>query len=260
MKTLHVLNGDATLPGFTDAHIEGDFIVWREVMSEGPVEGDIYSRQFWAERSAFICENFHEAPENYQQKVLDETALLKNVSAYEEVVLWFEFDLHCQINFLAVLQLLQESDLSHTEISLVCPNHFPGVENFRGLGELNGEQLASLYPERLVLQQADLDFATEAWDAYASSDALRMREFLTQDFGRLPLLKIAFEAQLSRMDRNEEGLNRIEQKILDLWLNGARTKETLYKEFSKTEKVYGIGDDEFDLYIKKLRQKNLINL
>jgi hypothetical protein len=34
---LHVLNGDATLNVFERTSFEGDIMVWREVLSEGPV-------------------------------------------------------------------------------------------------------------------------------------------------------------------------------------------------------------------------------
>ena len=38
MSILHILNGDSTRYGFEQTGIEGDIMVWREVLSEGPVE------------------------------------------------------------------------------------------------------------------------------------------------------------------------------------------------------------------------------
>jgi hypothetical protein len=37
MKVLHVLNGDATLFKFKKTGLPGDIVVWREVLSEGPI-------------------------------------------------------------------------------------------------------------------------------------------------------------------------------------------------------------------------------
>ena len=37
MKTLHVLNGDATAHPFASAGLPGDVAIWREMLSEGPL-------------------------------------------------------------------------------------------------------------------------------------------------------------------------------------------------------------------------------
>ena len=54
--------------------------------------------------------------------------------------LWFEFDLHCQVNMLGVMaMMLKHTDLSPPAIYLICPDEFPGEEDFRGMGQLNGD-------------------------------------------------------------------------------------------------------------------------
>jgi hypothetical protein len=46
-EILHILNGDATLSSFEQTGLDGDIMVWREVLSEGPVEENIASGTFW---------------------------------------------------------------------------------------------------------------------------------------------------------------------------------------------------------------------
>ena len=94
MSILHILNGDATLQAFEQTGLEGDTMIWREVLSEGPLEESISSGSFWKIRSEWICETFKETPGNYQEKVIDQ--LDKLSEHYDEINLWFEFDLHCR--------------------------------------------------------------------------------------------------------------------------------------------------------------------
>src|ERR1700733_12383061 len=111
MSILHILNGDSTAISFEETGLDGDILVWREVFSEGPVEEDVTSASFWRNRSEWICKGVNETPENYQHNVLDQLAKLEG--SYDEINLWFEFDLHCQANLLGVMNYLkQKTDLS----------------------------------------------------------------------------------------------------------------------------------------------------
>ena len=113
-KRLHVLNGDATQPEFYKSHIDGDVVIWREVLVEGPVAADIRSTSFWNNRGMFLEAAYGGDP-TYAEVFLSQLQLLDNLNDIEEVVLWFEFDLFCQINMLGCLNYVQ-----HDNISLVC--------------------------------------------------------------------------------------------------------------------------------------------
>src|SRR6185312_17187630 len=95
---LHVLNGDSTAHGFRDTGLEGDTLVWREVFSQGPLSEDISSGAFWKAREEWICGTFSEQGDDYRKTVV--APLEKLNEPYEEINLWFEFDLHCQANLL----------------------------------------------------------------------------------------------------------------------------------------------------------------
>jgi hypothetical protein len=255
MNILHILNGDSTLQGFEQTGLDGDIMVWREVLSEGPVEENITSGSFWRNRQGWVGETFGEAPEDYQQTVLNQMAKLDE--AYDEINLWFEFDLHCQANLLGVMTYLkQKTDLSAPAIYLICPADYPGKENFRGMGELNGEELEYLYDNiRIQLSEFDFILAAEVWSVYVSGDAEKLRAYLTSTafWSNLNCLKSALEAHLKRLQINEKGLNYIEQKLLDIYNYGFHTKPEIYQKFWETEKIYGMGDMEIDIYLKKLK-------
>jgi hypothetical protein len=262
MSILHILNGDSTAYSFEDTGLEGDILVWREVLSEGPLEENILSGSFWKRRQQWISKNVNETPGNYQQKVLDQ--LVRLDEPYDEINLWFEFDLHCQVNMLGVMTYLkQKTDLSTPAIYLICPADFPGKENFMGMGELTGEELEYLYDDiRVQLSEMDFIIAAKAWDIYVSNDAEKLKAYLakTDFWGSLHLLKPALEAQLKRLQVNENSLNYIEQKLLDIYNYGIKTKPEIYMRFWETEKIFGMGDMEIDIYLHNLNSKGLINL
>jgi len=76
----------------------------------------------------------------------------------------------------------------------------------------------------------------------------------------LHCLKQALAAQLKRMAVNEKGLNYIEQKLLGIYHNGYHTWPEILSIFWQTEKIFGMGDMEVDLYLKKLIRRGLVTL
>ena len=259
MNILHILNGDATLKGFEETGLDGDAMVWREVFSEGPLEENITSGSFWKNRLAWVCETFNETAEGYQEKVLDQLTRLSD--PYDEINLWFEFDLHCQVNMLGVMTYLkQKSDLALPAIYLICPSVFPGKEDFAGMGELSGDDLEYLYDNiRIQLSPMDFILAESAWQTYVKNDAGSLQTDLSSGYyGNLHQLKPALEAQVQRLEKNENGLNYIEQKLLDIYHSGVQNKPGIYQAFGDTEKIYGMGDMEIDIYLNRLRNKGLI--
>ena len=262
MSILHVLNGDSTAQTFAETGLEGDVLVWREVLSEGPLTEDISSAQFWRNRSEWISEAFKETPDNYQQNVLNELTRLED--PYDEINLWFEYDLHCQVNLLGVMNYLrQKTDLSAHAIFLICPSDYPGKENFGGMGELIAAELEYLYDNiRTELSEIDFIVAAEAWSIYISHDAEKLKSYMndTGFWGSLHCLKPALAAQLKRLTLNEKRLNSIEQKLLDIYQYGYHTWPEILSVFWQTEKIYGMGDMEVDLYLQKLIRRGLISL
>lgn len=261
-NTLHILNGDAMLTPFEQTGIEGDIMIWREVLSEGPLEENIASGSFWRKRSEWISRGFDETPEVYEEKVINQLSKLSE--PYKEINLWFEFDLHCQANMLGVILMLSKrTDLSAPAIYLICPDSCPGVADFKGMGELDAEQLEYLYDNiRVQLGEPDFFVAAEAWKIYTSGNAAQLKNWLSENnyWGNLHCLKSALQAQVKRLEINKNGFNHIEQKLLDIYNSGITDKYEIHRAFWLTEKIYGMGDMELDIYFERLKQKDLINI
>jgi hypothetical protein len=262
MSILHVLNGDSTAHSFRDTGLEGDILVWREIFSQGPLTGNITSADFWKAREEWICNRFEEQPDEYIKAVVD--PLSKLSEPYNEINLWFEFDLHCQANLLGVMEMLSKNtNLSPPAVYLICPDDFPGKENFKGMGELNGEELEYLYDNiRLRLSEGDFAVAGEAWKLYVDGNADKLEKWLDTNtfWGSQHQLKPALAAHLKRLRTNEHGLNYVEQKLLDTYNYGYKTRQAIYESFWETEKIYGMGDLEIDIYLDSLVKKGFIAL
>jgi hypothetical protein len=259
---LHILNGDSTAHNFKQTGLDGDVLVWREILSQGPLSADISSSDFWNARSEWICKTFNDTPNHYLESVV--TPLEKLNKPYGVINLWFEFDLHCQANLLGVINMLiKKTDLSAPSIYLICPDKFPGKEIFRGMGELTSEELECLYDNiRVQLGEPDFAIAEQAWKLYVNGDDTALEKWLNETafWGNLTLLKAALQAHLGRIRVNESGLNVIEQKLLDIYNSGIKTKTGIYSDFWQTEKIFGMGDLEIDIYLRSLTEKQLTNL
>lgn len=262
MSILHVLNGDSTRHSFEETGLEGDILVWREIFSQGPLTEDISSADFWKLREKWLCDTFNESSAEYEKNAV--TPLQKLSEPYDEINLWFEFDLHCQANMLGVMEMLaKNTNLSPPAIYLVCPDSFPGKENFKGMGELNGGELEFLYDNiREQLSDEDFTIAGEAWKLYVSGNADRLEKWLNETtfWGSLHCLKPAMEANIKRLRTNENGLNYIEQMLLDIYNYGYKSKYEIYQRFWDSQAIYGMGDLEIDLYLNSLINKGLISL
>jgi len=137
-------------------------------------------------------------------------------------------------------------------LSLVCIGEFPGKQNFRGLGELNREQLASLFPARQPVTEQQLKLGEAAWQAYCSNDPTAIEAFLEEDTSALPFLREALQAHLRRFPAVENGLGRIENRALQFIDKGVDSFSNLFQRFSDAEPVYGLGDAQFWLVLKRL--------
>lgn len=254
MKMLHVLNGDATLASFKETSFEGDILVWREILAEGPVA----KTDLWPTRAQWICNTFGETEANYKEKVLNELEKLKSINIYPKVVLWFEYDLVCQINLIYILSVLKETSSPALSVELICPDRFDNMPNFRGLGELNATQLTQLYPTRKQLNTNDLNLASKAWDLYVENNPDRIRAFLQSDFGNLSLLKKALEAHLLRFPNPNTQLNYIEEMLLAIINSGITKRSAIYEAFWLKESIFGTTDLQINFVLNQLETNGWI--
>ncbi|MGA0560017.1 DUF1835 domain-containing protein [Larkinella sp. VNQ87] len=260
MKTLHVLNGDSTAYSFADSNLAGntdttEVVVWREALSEGPVRADVPLTDLWDIRRTWLDVYADDPSMDYGQRVVQEFGKLIQPDAYDEIILWFEHDLFCQINLVFLLAQLGQQPRSTTKIKQVSVDTFPDMPFFKGLGELSGAQLATLHLQAEELTSHELEVAGRVWTAYASMEPLAIQALLDADFGRLRFLKTALLHHLQRFPFTENNLNLIEHLLTAILMEGPLPEDQLVTRFLKQDRVYGVGDLSVLEYIRQLNGK-----
>lgn len=258
MSFLHVLNGDATLAAFRESGIPGTVIVCREMMCEGKVKCTKDMASFFETRSKHLEYHYGIDKQTYYANVVSELEKLKSAAEHEETVLWFEFDLFCQINLLFVLHYLRTQLIRLPKISLVSIDRHPEVADFKGLGMLMPQHFPPLFEQRVPLDAADLELAANAWRAYCEGDPLTLETIAKAPTGHLHFLGPALIAHLQRLPSVENGLNAIQSYFLrKVSMSGLRWYD-LYAQFWDEMRIYGFGDFQLDIYIQRMRSAGII--
>lgn len=248
---LHIHNGDSSANTAKESSIPGEHFAWREALIDGPNPAGLEGEEWRRLRAQHLSESYDVDENQCRQELL---AQEQKVSDHEEVVLWFEHDLFCQTILIYLLNWFEQQRRENTKLSLICIGDFPGKENFRGLGELSSEELASLFPKRCPVTPAELKLAASAWQAYSSSNPGDIERLLQTDTSALPFLSPALRAHLKRFPSTRNGLGRIENIALELIQSGSRTFKDLFAKFGNAESIYGLGDTQLWLALRRMSQ------
>ena|SRR5436189_3206729 len=167
---LHILNGTSTEHTLSQSSIQGDLFSFRDALINGPTPSEVSGEEWRRIRAEHLTEAYGLTFSECEKGLLSQQDALESFSDHEAVVLWFEHDLFCQTNLLYLLNWFAGTQWGKTKLSLICIGEFPGKENFRGLGELNAEQLSTLFQVREMLTDNQLELGRLAWQAYCSPD------------------------------------------------------------------------------------------
>ena len=236
---LHVTNGDSTVAIMERARLTGDLVPWRDVLHEGPVPplpaGEL--RRVRAEYLATVG-TAGAADVEADLRARDER-LAAAIADGEPVVLWFEHDLYDQLQLVQVLAGLSDRP-EHVE--LICVGSFPGRPGFAGLGELDPDELASLWPVRTPVVGEHVRAARAAWDAFRAPDPRGLVRASTSYDERLPYVAPALRRLLEELPGARDGLSRTERQLLAAVAAGARTREQAFLDAAAREQAPFLGD------------------
>lgn len=252
---LHITNGDSTTNYLKSLQFSGDFITWREMLCEGKTTTDVGSETFWKNRFDFFKSSYNISKQKFINYTLKEYRSLCNKKSQKEIVLWFEYDLFCQVNMIAVISWLKRFRKGH-HISLVCSGKVGNSKLMYALPELNEKQIHNHFENRIVLSQDDIEYADYIWQLYCSDSPLRLEtvyKFRTNS--PFKYLASAIEAHLKRFPSIENGLNVVENNILKTALSKKpKSKDQLIGQLLKDEDVFGFGDLQYHNKIAEMRK------
>jgi hypothetical protein len=252
IEMLHIHNGDSTAGTARKTDLPGEHLAWREALVCGPTPSGVSDDDFRQLRARHLSDAYGLRVEDSAKDLREQHEALAQFVDHEEIVLWFEHDLFCQVHLIYLLNWFSQSELGKTTLSLICIDSFPGIDDFRGLGQLNEDQLASLFPQRRAISSAQLNLGSKAWQAYSSSDPSHIESLLAEDTTALPFLKSALFKHLERFPSLRNGLGHEARLCLELVADGHSEFKALFPEFGKREPLYGFGDAQVLLELKRL--------
>ena len=229
---LHIHNGDSTAGTMRAVGLPGEHFAFREALATGPTPRGLAYEEWVATRAAHLAASAGVDAEPIWQDWAEIEAMLKRAAAQDETILWFEHDLHCQINLIYLLARLAETS---ARPSLICVGEF--------LGAMPAERMAALFDTRHPVTEAELRLAQAAWDAYSAPVPRALEALLAADTSALPFLRDTLLRHLGRFPSVRNGLGAIENHALRLIADGHATFPTLFPALMKTDPIYGgLGD------------------
>ncbi|MGB5499998.1 MAG: DUF1835 domain-containing protein, partial [Maribacter sp.] len=250
---LHITNGDSLTDRLQSLKFKGDIITWREMLCEGKTLTNVGSESFWKTRFEFLNKNYKVSKSWFVEKTLKEYRSLCNHKQQDQIVLWFEYDLFCQINMLAVISWLK-THRKYAQISLVCSGNEDETDKMYGLGEVSDEKLQELYDNRTELTMNDIEFADYVWQLYCSDNPIRLENLTDFKNNQYHYLSDAIKAHLKRFPTIKNGLNDIENHVLRLsFEKKPKSKKELVRTVLMDQGVYGFGDSQYERIITTLK-------
>lgn len=255
MKTslLHISNGDSFTERLQSLPLKGDIITWREMLCEGKTLSTVGSESFWKTRFDFLSTNYKVSKSWFVEKTLKEYRSLCNHKQQDQIVLWFEYDLFCQINMLAVVSWLK-THRRHSEIYLVCSGKEDDSDKMYGLNELSDDQLMHLFENKVQLTQDDIEYADYVWQLYCSDNPIRLENLSDFEDYNFTYLNQAIQAHLKRFPSIKNGLNEMENRILKI---ADEQKPKNRKQFLGRilfdQGIYGYGDTQYERLLTNLK-------
>ena len=236
---LHITNGSSLTNYLNDLTYKGDFLTWHEMLCEGPANRLINSDAFIKVRKDFLNKFYSIEVDEYEYK--NELHKLDAIDKYTEIVLWFEYDLFCHLNMVAVISLLNEKKIN-IPVTLVCSGRIADEDNLKGLSELTPAQLDQHYNSRIKLTEADKDIAVNIWQIYCGKDHNLLKKYITKK-SSFEYLGCCLKAHLERFPDSKTGLSTLENNILSL-LNKyeVKSKHHLLGYALNYQGYYGFGD------------------
>lgn len=240
-STLHITNGGVLTDYLIKLEISkaANIITWEETLCVGPTVKIVASEEFIQARKAFF-KSFYDITLS-KKDIISDLQKLDDVSNFTEIVLWFEFDLFCHINMVAVISLLEQKGI-YLPLYLVCSGRVDGEKELKALGELNPKQLQSHYTNKVKLNVDDISLAKKVWAIYCGNDHNLLKPLITRT-SSFKYMGICLKAHIKRFPDKRSGISSLEYNILKLVKeNTITSRHHLVGYALHYQGYYGYGD------------------
>ena len=215
-SVLHITNGDITTNYLKSLKFQGKFITWREMLCEGKTSIDVGSESFWKTRFEFLKSSYKVTKKTFIDFTLKEYRTLCQEKSQKEIVLWFDSNLFCQINMIAIISWIKRFRKGE-KVTMVYSHMIDdgSTQNLAYFNDLTQDQIRRHYKNRMTLSQDDIEYADYVWQLYCSNNPLRL-ETVHKSNPSSPFINLtdALSLHLKRFPSTENGLNVVENFII----------------------------------------------
>jgi hypothetical protein len=248
-NVLHITNGDSAVNRMRTGGITGEVIPWRDVLHEGPVPKELGLEQLSETRAQWLASQGLGALEQIATQFKERDDFLRRHTDYDEVTLWFEWDLYDQLQLIQILDFLADSteeDRAETGTRL-------SIVSFEGyLGNLDPGLFAELFESRKPVTDDMLQAGRRAWNSFRSSDPRDLERIAREGNPQLEFLDLTLWRHLEELPSTRNGLSRSESQILESVAQGPLVFHEIFKRVANREERIFCGDAITALYIERM--------
>ena len=250
---LHITNGDSAVAGMRAGGIGGEIIAWRDVLHDGPVPSGLTLDELSRTRARWLAEEGLGDLPSIQRDFEQRDSMLRRYTDFDEVVLWFEWDLYDQLQLIQILDFLaadSADDRAETRTRL-------GIVSFEGyLGSVSPDRFSELHERRREISDEMLNDGRNAWNAFQSSDPRQLEKIARSDTSSLEFLQLSLWRHLEELPSVTNGLSRSESQILEAVSHGPLPFHELFRRVANREERIFCGDAILARYIERMSLTN----
>jgi hypothetical protein len=241
---LHVTNGDAAAEAIRSTGVDGEVLVWRDVLHEGPVPAAVDARELREIRAAFLARcGWSSRAAALEDLARRDEVLEAALESGKEIVLWFERDLFDQLQLLQVLDRLADAHR--------LPR-ISAVEVDSPVGSLATVDLIAAYARARPYAAAELALGRLGWAAFRAADPRDLEKLALEGAAELPALAPALRRLLQQFPGVGDGLSRTEREVVATLAAGPLPFEELFERSQADEDPKFLGDAVLELYLDRL--------
>jgi hypothetical protein len=234
-KVIHITSGDIAGEKLTKAGLPGEVLVWRDILYDGPRQPGWPSENILHARALYLEESTAGGlkRDRILKTLQKQYQKLAETASHARIVLWFDACLFDQSMLAHILMCLSRKGARKVE--LLCIDAYPGIEPFHGLGQLQPQQLASLYTSRRPVTDEQFRLAAAVDKAFATQDAALLKELSETTAPSLPWIPAAVKRWLQEQPDRTTGLGRLESLALAAIRAGCATPGRIFVSVSAAD-------------------------
>jgi len=240
---LHITSGDFESAKLRELGIEGSFLGWSDLLTEGPVPAGMSLDELSQIRAAFIAQNGwgsdYETLTHFQSR----DACLRSAAASDEVTLWCSPGLSSLLLTLQVLDWFRHEGREHARPALI---RMPA-----DISQMQQDDVQQAYRHRQPVTDSLWQQAADSWDMFQSSNPRGLLQLAAQHDTAWPELTSAL-LRLLQQYPDHTGLNLSQRRALEVLKETPQTTAELMRKLHELEALPFMTESSFWKMLEQL--------